>query len=341
MTAQTPSQGRHFTVDALKGFAIACVILGHVLLRNVAQPNQNAAYLFLSAFEMPLFMFLSGYVLPGKVRGSRPLWVWRRAVRLMVPFIAWHAIFFATRQFPLAADRDWTAVALGGARYLGKMVAAPTAGLWYLPALLLCSAALALYWPLAERPLLLLAAGWVTFAGMGLARQTLGIEPDYGLLKTITYWPFFAAGFTWGQWGRSLAPTRSVVLWAGIITYPLIAVALMRLMPSMPAAANSVSKIVLGLAGVGFSVALISVLEGAGRLARLDVLGRLTLGVYCSQWLFLRVELGDSVAQIAAGFLLVATASILTTIVIGKIPVARGVLLGEWPARKAAPQPAG
>ena len=339
MTAHAHTQTRHFTVDALKGFAISCVVMGHVLLRNVAIPNQDSLYLLLSAFEMPLFMFLSGYVLPGKVRGSRIKWVWQRAVRLMVPFFAWHAIFFATR-LP-GNGRGWSladvaATLKGGALYLAHTIAAPTAGLWYLPALVLCSAALALYWPLAERPLLLLAAGWVTLAALGWARTAAGFGPDFGLLKTITYWPFFAAGFAWGQLKLPLSPKWPMWKWLPVAAYPFVAIAVQLIMPTMPPWAQMASKIALGLAGVGASALLLEAAEGLGRLMRLDVLGRLTLGVYCSQWLFLRWELGNAPLEIAAGFLFVLTASIVTTLLIGKVPVLRGMLLGEWP-KKSVP----
>lgn len=328
-----PVTQRLFSVDALKGFAISCVVLGHVLLRNVAQPNDNAVYLLLTAFEMPLFMFLSGYVLPGKVRGSHPLWVWRRAVRLMVPFVAWHAIFFLSLRITSPTEQTLPELLGGLAGYLARTVAEPSAGLWYLPALLICSATLALLYRLAEKPLLLLAIGWVAFEALDWARTAAGIAPDFGLLKTVTYWPLFAAGFTWGQWGRSLQPGRPLARWLPALAYPLVAVWAMRVMPSLGYLTGKFMKVALGLAGSATSAALIEFAEPVARWLRLDSLGRLTLGVYCAQWLFLRVEFGPSPLQIVLGFVFVLGGSIVTTALIGKVPYLRGVLLGEWPRR--------
>jgi len=334
--AGTHGSHRLFSVDALKGFAISCVVLGHVLLRNVPQPNQNSLYLLLSAFEMPLFMFLSGFILPGRVRGSRPLWVWRRAVRLMVPFFAWHAIFFLSLR--LLDPAKWQPIVLseGLVRYLWNTLATPTAGLWYLPALVLCSAALALYYPLAEKPLLLLLAGWATFGALAWLRQAIGFDPDFGLLKTVTYWPFFAAGFAWGQWKRPLQPSRPLLAWLPLLVYPLVAVPVMRVMPGMSTLANGATKIMLGLAGTAAAAVLIEVAEPIARRLRLDALGRLTLGVYCAQWLFLRLEFGPGPLGIAGAFVFTLAGSIAVTWAIGKVPVARGILLGEWP-RKQVP----
>ncbi len=327
---------RLFSVDALKGFAIACVVLGHVLLRNAADPSDNSIYLLLTAFEMPLFMFLSGYILPGKVRGSRLMWVWRRAVRLMVPFVAWHAIFFLSNRIPNLAAQNPAELTSGLLRYLAHTVASPTAGLWYLPALLMCSAALALLYPLAEKPLLLLATGWALFLGMDWARDALQLGPDFGLLKTVTYWPLFAAGFTWGQWKRTLQPPRPLLRWLPALAYPLVAIPVMRLMGSLPGIAGTLTKVALGLAGTGASAVLIEFAEPLARRLRLDALGRLTLGVYCSQWLFLRLEFGSGPAAIVAGFVVVLSGSVAVTWLIGKVPVLKGVLLGEWP-RKVQP----
>lgn len=334
--AQPHGAHRLFSVDALKGFAISCVVLGHVLLRNAADPSDNAIYLVLTAFEMPLFMFLSGYILPGKVRGSRPLWVWRRAVRLMVPFVAWHAIFYLTNRIPSLAAQDPVALAEGLLRYLVHTVGSPTAGLWYLPALLICSAALALLYPLAEKPLLVLALGWGLFLGLEWVYRALGMGPDFGLIKTVTYWPLFAAGFTWGQWKRSLQPGRPLLKWLPTLAYPLVALPVMRLMPSLSEFAGTLTKVALGLGGTAASAVLIEVAEPLARRLRLDGLGRLTLGVYCSQWLFLRIEFGPDPLSIALGFVVVLGGSIAVTWLIGRVSVLRGVLLGEWP-RKVQP----
>lgn len=322
---------RLFSVDALKGFAIACVVLGHVLLRNLERPTDSWLYLLLTAFEMPLFMFLSGYVLPGRIRGSRLRWVGRRAVRLLVPFFAWHAIFFATNR--IGSPGKWPTFAEGLARYLATTFASPTAGLWYLPALLLCSAVLALFLPLAKRPLLVLAAGWAVFELLVWVRAAAGFGPDFGLLKTVTYWPLFAAGYTWGAWGRSLQPSRPLTRWLPAILYPIVAVWTMRTIPSLGHAAGKAAKIAAGLAGVAASAALVEAAEPVARALRLDALGRMTLGVYCAQWLFLRVEFGPAPVSIALGFVFVLAASAALTWLIGRIPVLKGILLGEWPRR--------
>lgn len=306
------------------------MVLGHAILRNVADPGGNWLYVFLTAFEMPLFMFLSGYVLAGRVRGPRLAWIRKRAVRLMVPFFAWHAIFFLSRRVAALSTETPLELLRGLLGYLLTTFANPTAGLWYLPSLVLCSLALMAFFPLRERPLLLAAAGWVTFDVLLRVRDAFEIQGDYGVLKTSTYWLLFAGGYAWAVWGRTLEPVSRARRWALVLLYPLIAVPVMRLLPSLGEYPGEAGKVALGLAGTGFSAALLGVGLPVARWLRLDRLGRLTLGVYCSQWLFLRVEFAQGAAGVLAAFIFTLAGSIALTMLIGYFPVLRGVLLGEW-----------
>lgn len=51
---------RNNTIDIAKGFLIICVILGHLLLDTL---NENVVRYVIYSFHMPLFMFLSGYLI--------------------------------------------------------------------------------------------------------------------------------------------------------------------------------------------------------------------------------------------------------------------------------------
>jgi hypothetical protein len=174
------------------------------------------------------------------------------------------------------------------------------------------------------------AVGWLGFAALLWLRDRLGIDADFGLLKTLTYWIFFAAGYAWGEWKRTLEPGRPLMRWAPLLLYPLFAVPVLRAMPSFGLYGNSLAKLIPGLPGIGFSAALLKFAEPLARKVRLDSLGRLTLGVYCSQWLFLRVHFAEGVPGVLATFAFTIAASTALTWAITKVPMVRGVLLGEW-----------
>lgn len=326
---------RDFALDALKGFAIACVVLGHALQRNLEGGGSSLPMMALGAFEMPLFMFLSGTVLAGRVHAPRWRWVLDRAVRLLVPFVAWTAIHYALAGVPTQGFTPYIDFSGGPLAYLARTFAAPAAGLWYLPALFICSALLALLYPLRSRPVVLAVAGWLLLAGALYARGTLGIAGDYGLLRAAEYWLFFAAGFGWAELGHTLRFERPM-RWAWLLLYLPIAPFAFTAAASLGWPGSVLARLAVGLAGVAFSAALISLAEKPARALRLDKLGGLTMGVYCVHMVFLRPGIGEGAVSVLVSWAVALLASVAVTLVLKRIPVVRGVLLGEWPRPQRA-----
>lgn len=70
-------------IDALKGFAIFCVTLGHL---NMWSPIEKWIY----SFHMFLFFFLSGFLFSAEKPAKEILK--KRAKRILIPFITWNTI---------------------------------------------------------------------------------------------------------------------------------------------------------------------------------------------------------------------------------------------------------
>lgn len=342
MESTTNKRARNFEIDALKGLAIACVVLGHAVLRNLPDHADSWAYLLVSSFEMPLFMFLSGYVLAGRVRSPRLRWLGKRAVRLMLPFVVWQSIFhLSLRIVPfwnrVSADGVNVFVALGEvlggwSSYVVWIVGTPTPGLWYLPSLLLCSAVLALLYPLSKYRwggLAILVIGGVLIELVATGRSSLGIEQDFGLLKTLTLWPVFGAGFAWGHAGKSLRVDARGLAWLLAGVFPFVAVPAMRVIGELSGYSARGAKALIGLVGTAASAVLISYARRAAELVKLDRLGQLTMGVYCSHWLFLRIEFAVGWVGVLAAFAFTLAGAVLTTLAIRRSPRLAWLLLGE------------
>ncbi len=93
--------GRNDVVDALKYFAIALVVLTHVLrlYREFIHLSPDLLRVVVS-FNLPLFAFLSGWVLWGR-EGKNPLSFMRgKALGLLVPYLAWIAVEMPLRHVP-------------------------------------------------------------------------------------------------------------------------------------------------------------------------------------------------------------------------------------------------
>lgn len=108
---------RDSNIDALKGFAILLVVLGHAIQAHVPHFDDNLLFRLIYSFHMPLFMFLSGYV-----AWDRPIKLGKKFVRLVVPFITWYLALYV-----LFAHRT-----IGFEDYIIRWLKSPDYGLWFL-----------------------------------------------------------------------------------------------------------------------------------------------------------------------------------------------------------------
>lgn len=110
---------RDSSLDAVKGFTILIVMLGHVLVLN--KINDPILYDWIKAVQMPLFMMVSGYLcgLSSKAQspGDYGRMVGKRAVGYMLPFFAWTLVFHLD-------DFTWAFPGLSGAAGAGTVVSA-------------------------------------------------------------------------------------------------------------------------------------------------------------------------------------------------------------------------
>jgi fucose 4-O-acetylase-like acetyltransferase len=84
-------QARRRDIDALRGVAICLVIAGHLGFADL-----GATWLVgvIYSFHIPLFVFMSGYVLWRPDAQPTRKWLARRFQGLMLPYIAWTAIYW-------------------------------------------------------------------------------------------------------------------------------------------------------------------------------------------------------------------------------------------------------
>jgi fucose 4-O-acetylase-like acetyltransferase len=179
--------GRSVSVDALRGLAILLVVLGHSIsnaenLYTVTAGNPRYILSnFVYCFHMPLFMFVAGYVLFG-----RKIRIGDRAIRLLVPFLAWIPVYWFVnryiRHFPWPV-RFWTT--------FRDTILQPGAGLWFLPTLFICSMLLIPAVLLEKR------TSWAGEAYLAGVFVLVNIIPydRLGLVQVKYFFAFFAIGY--------------------------------------------------------------------------------------------------------------------------------------------------
>lgn len=87
-------------IDNLRGFLIILVIVGHCIQNIDIDFDHNIIFRYIYSFHMPLFMFVSGYV--SYRRDYRWGLIRRRAIQLIVPFIAWAMVGMS-----VSGNPDW------------------------------------------------------------------------------------------------------------------------------------------------------------------------------------------------------------------------------------------
>jgi fucose 4-O-acetylase-like acetyltransferase len=83
-------------IDRFRGIAIILVVMGHIIQYNIINGQNTSLYSIIYSFHMPLFFFISGYVLQKffnvtTLRDSI-LFIWKKAGALLLPLVAWGVI---------------------------------------------------------------------------------------------------------------------------------------------------------------------------------------------------------------------------------------------------------
>ncbi len=87
--------GRNNFVDALRGFAILSMIVGHSIIKVLPAYNQNAVYQFIYSYHMPLFFAVSGYIMYSTFKTNTAKWIGDKAKKLLIPHFGYNiAVFF-------------------------------------------------------------------------------------------------------------------------------------------------------------------------------------------------------------------------------------------------------
>lgn len=82
-------------IDALKGLAIILVVMGHIIaFSNLENYSNNILFNFIYAFHMPLFFFISGYLVFGRFGPTTGSWIYKKFRQLIIPYIIFTLFYF-------------------------------------------------------------------------------------------------------------------------------------------------------------------------------------------------------------------------------------------------------
>jgi fucose 4-O-acetylase-like acetyltransferase len=306
---------RNDVIDALKYFAIALVILTHVLrLRREFIHLSPDLLRIIVSFNLPLFAFLSGWVLAGR-EGRHPLLFMRgKFLGLLVPYLAWIAVEMPLRHVPPS----------GYLARLGNALLNPMFGMqmWFL---------WALFWMFAifTAGRVVSQSDWWTLAlAVAVGSIALFIPGGANGLNRIAWlYPYLILGYLVS---KRRATLRRFDAWATAAALPLFAAVSVfgsRVLPLQLAA---------GVAGTVAACGIFRFMPAQVPRA-LAPLGRRTLGIYGAQMVvFPFLIVGRGWAGAIASWAIVLAASTVVALVLDRFTFTRAVFLGQWPRKARA-----
>jgi len=301
---------RNDLIDALKLYAMGLVVLTHVLgLRPEFRDLSPRLVEIMVTFNMPLFTFLSGYVLFGR-EGTRPLrFIRGKALALLVPYLAWILVELPIRHYPPSA---WLP-------RLERALIDPHAGMqmWFLWLLFW------LFVLFTTARLMSKDDRWIAAGAVALgAMLFLGTTTVFGLDKITWLYPFFILGYLVAKHRAKLSRLDMWIAVASVVAFPML------LMWAPPGVGI---RFATALAGMGASWAIFRLLP-ARLLSPLGVVGQKTLGLYGWQMVVLPfLIVGAGWLGAAVSWTLVMVVATLLTLVLERRAFTRAVFLGQWP----------
>ena len=309
--AGAPS-GRNDVIDALKYFAIALVVLTHVLrLRREFIDLSPDLLRTIVSFNLPLFTFLSGWVLVGR-EGHHPLRFMRnKALGLLVPYLAWIAVEMPLRHVPPSGylARLWHAL-------LNPMHGMQMWFLW------------ALFWMFAVFTLgrqISRSDWWTVLLAIAVGAVALFIPGGANGLNRITWlYPYLALGYLIAKHRAKLRRFDAPATAVGALLFAVLSATANRWLPAQFAA---------GVAGAVACCGLFRFLPAAVSRT-LAPLGRRTLGIYGWQMVvFPFLVVGQGWWGAVASWAIVLGVSTLLAFLLERFAFTRAVFLGQWPRK--------
>ena len=210
------TEKRNFTIDALKGFAMLLVVIGHSIYVTYDDPNRGFLFSAIYSFHMPLFMFISGYVTYKKDRVIDCKWLKNRFVSLVVPFVAW--IFI-----PYIWGGNWNTTELSN--QIVNVIKRPDYGLWFLWILFL-NCCLLFLWN-AVKQIISSKYDEIVLIAMVIVLNVINILIDggngwLGLGLWAWYSVFYVAGYIWANHKQLYANRQRIITLIGSVLFVLL-----------------------------------------------------------------------------------------------------------------------
>lgn len=283
---------RDKNIDILRGFAILLVVIGHAVVYNTTAPEDMLIYKLIYSFHMPLFMFLSGYVLFGRENINTLSFIFKKFRSLIIPYISWSTVYY----FVL-----WSNVPIR--QYFYSIIFTPGREVWFLWVLFI----MFLLFALSQKNI------WVLISIAVMIKLSPYTLFGFDLIKWL--FPFFIMGYLFAKYRDTLNIFKIVLLGLSLVSYTL-------LLPLWTKEKNLPSYILA-------VTAIIIVYFLVPRFINIRWIGTKTLVIYAAHFLFLGYGFGNGFIRFATTTLISLIGALFIGWLLNQTKVTRLIFLGK------------
>jgi len=331
---------RNNTIDAIKGFAIILVVLAHAIQRNIIDSEGNIFFCLISSFHMHLFMFLSGYVIARSISKPEYNWLFKKFIRLMIPFFIWSIIMYYMRNFDFSGLVYYGEYFEAGIfHFLIYCFLVPWIGLWFLYVLFIFYVLLIILKTIEKK------TGLIIYVIIFLLLQFIPLSPFamFGLYNIRWLCMFFFGGYLMHTHQDKIPDITPVYKFIIIFSFPLFFTIYYSLINvpmwlySFPytlySSAVLAFRYLLAWSGIAATWMIISSIHSANILKPLSYTGLFTLDIYVIHLMILRLGIGEGYIKVltVTGFAIVI--SLIISWLIRKSETLTLIFFGQYKRR--------
>jgi fucose 4-O-acetylase-like acetyltransferase len=349
-----PRPARDTHADAVRGVAIAALVLSHTLTIATQTPQVVGLNDFIISWNMPVFFFVAGWVMALQPQRGLVGTTGRRARSLLVPYLAWIGVLWVI-------GYPWSGGG-GGVGTWFQILLAPKE-MWFLYCLFLAGVLFAAIRAAGRRPVVVLTG--VILLALAITAVSQRVQPGLLTLTNLGWLlPFLAVGYYGSRFSqrppRLSTPVKigiavlALVLLSFTVGADLLRASMFRVWPLSLVAGSGIATQLLShsaryaLAAAGIAtVWYVMRLAPAGAERAMGNLGTATLGIYALNsplltamriwfpaWSVTANPALTIVVVLLAALIVLGVEWVITT-ALGLNVITRRVLLGRWTRSRA------
>jgi fucose 4-O-acetylase-like acetyltransferase len=324
-------ENRDKQIDALKGYAIVLVVSGHIIAFSDTNAQLFLISKFIYSFHMPLFFFVSGYVVFGRIRPNLIVWVGKKFYQLAIPYIIFTIIFSFALFGIVPANFTFTNVLWALWAYTVPNSA------WFLPVLLEAILLLVIFIFL-ERffSKYLFIFYFISFC---IVIPLTPLDKVGPLHQICLYSPYVFMGYLVSRYHENIFTHMKVIEITGIIAFAvLFFLKFLNLIPSV-VSDNLLYTYVLATGGIILSWVIIQIIIKIKVSQIFIFLGIFTLEIYLTHLLLLcgftfrkwPVWFGSGYSAAVSGTIYLLVLSLSASLALSYNRIISLILFGRWP----------